>query len=122
MTRDRATAERRGRTAERLAAFFLALKGYRILAQRFAAAGGEIDIAADPHTVFAVFAEVKARADPDDAVRAVGARTRRRIEAAGRAFISAHPRLARLGIRYDIIAVSGFTIRHLKGVWREGES
>lgn len=121
MTRDRATAERRGRTAEGLAALFLALKGYRILAQRFAAAGGEIDIAARRRD-FVVFAEVKARADPDDAVRAVGARTRRRIEAAGRAFISAHPRLARLGIRYDIIAVSGFTIRHLRGVWREGES
>jgi putative endonuclease len=120
VTRKRAEAERRGRAAERLAAFMLALKGYRILARRFCAAGGEIDIAARRRDVL-VFAEVKARADVDDAIRAVGARTRRRIEAAGRAFIAARPRLAALGVRYDIIAVSGFSIRHLEGVWREGE-
>lgn len=121
MTRSRTKAVRRGRTAESLAALFLALKGYRILARRFAAAGGEIDIAARRRD-FVVFAEVKARADPDEAIRAVGAKTRRRIEAAGRAFIASRPRLASLGIRYDIIAVSGLSVRHLKGAWREGEN
>ncbi|MEQ1931787.1 MAG: YraN family protein [Parvularculaceae bacterium] len=118
--RDRAEAERQGRRAERLAAFYLQLKGYRLLARRFKAAGGEIDLAARRGDVL-VFAEVKARADLDAGVLAVTPSSRRRVEAAGRAFIASRPHLAPLGVRYDIMAVSGVRIRHLRDAWREGE-
>lgn len=119
MSQSRAAAERLGRRAEQIAALFLTLKGYRILERRFSAAGGEIDIAARKGDVL-VFAEVKARDDLDDAIRAVGVKARRRIESAGKAFIASRPRLASLGVRYDIIAVRRLAIRHLKDAWRGG--
>jgi putative endonuclease len=115
---NRAAAERGGRRAERLAALLLTLKGFRILAMRFKAGGGEIDIAARRGGLL-VFAEVKARSDLDEAVLAVTSGGRRRIEAAGRSFFAARPHLARLGLRYDIIAVSGLRVRHLPDAWRE---
>ena len=69
---------------------------------------------------FVVFVEVKARVSFADAVDAVGAQTRRRIERAGYAFIARHRGLADHGVRYDIIAVSGWRIRRFKDAWREG--
>jgi putative endonuclease len=110
-------SEREGRRAERLASLFLQVKGYRVLARRFQAAGGEIDIAARRGDVL-VFAEVKARSEFDAAILAVTPPARRRIEAAGRSFIASRPHLAPLGVRYDIIAVSGLRLRHLRDAWR----
>lgn len=116
--RDRAKAERHGRRAEWFAGIFLQLKGYRVLARRFKAGGGEIDIAARQGDVL-VFAEVKTRAVFNDAVLAVTGPARRRIESAGKSFIASRPHLAPLGVRYDIIAVRGLEIRHFRDAWRE---
>lgn len=116
----RVRAESTGRFAEGLAALFLAAKGYRILARRFEAPGGEIDLVAWTKGVL-VFVEVKARANLDDAVFAVTGRNRRRIEAAARSYVSRHPRRAEDGVRFDIIAISGWRLKHLRDAWREGE-
>lgn len=116
----RARAERAGRVAEAIAALFLGAKGYRILTRRFEAPGGELDLVAWKKGVL-VFVEVKARADLDDAVFAVTGRNRRRIEAAARAYGSRYPRRADDGVRFDIIALSGWRLRHLRDAWREGE-
>lgn len=121
MSRDRSLAERHGRWAERLAAVFLAAKGYRILARRFRSGGGEIDLVARRKDVL-VFVEVKARSAFDDALVAVTPRTRRRIEAAARAFAARHRRFADDGFRYDIVAVAGWRIRHVVDAWREGDA
>jgi putative endonuclease len=51
-------ASRSGWRAEQIAVFALRLKGYRILAVRFSAKGGEIDIVARRGTTIA-FVEVK---------------------------------------------------------------
>ena len=59
---NRAEAERRGRRAETLAAWFLRLKGYRILARRARVPGGEVDLVALSRRTL-VFVEVKARPD-----------------------------------------------------------
>ncbi|MBY0423643.1 MAG: YraN family protein [Parvularculaceae bacterium] len=120
MTRDRGSAERHGRWAERLAAILLAAKGYRVLARRFRSAGGEIDLVARRQGVL-VFVEVKARPRFDEAVLAVTFKARRRIEAAARAFAARHPRYAEDGFRYDIVAVSGWRVRHVVDAWREGQ-
>lgn len=116
----RVRSERAGRRAETLAALFLSLKGYRILARRFSARGGEIDLVARKGGVL-VFVEVKTRADLDDAVFAVTPKARRRIEAAAQAFLASRPRYAAGGVRYDIMALSKAGLRHLRDAWREGD-
>ncbi|MGE0410128.1 MAG: YraN family protein [Amphiplicatus sp.] len=116
----REAAERRGRRAEWLAALALTARGFRILARRFRAAGGEIDLVALRGRLL-VFAEAKARARLDEAVFAVTTTTRRRIEAAGRVFLARHPGLAPEAVRYDIVAVAGWRIRHVPDAWREGD-
>lgn len=80
----------RGHRAEILALLFLLLKGYRPLARRYAAAGGEIDlIMARGDTV--AFVEVKARGLMDDALSAITATKRRRFSRAARAWLSRNP-------------------------------
>ncbi len=116
----RRQAERAGRRAEWLAGLLLAAKGFRIIERRFKAAGGEIDLAAKRGRLL-VFAEVKARPSLDEAILAVTGKSRRRIEAAGRILIARRPHLAEYGLRYDIIAVAGWRVRHLADAWREGE-
>ena len=46
MTTDRQQAHQRGQTSETLAALWLRLKGYRILARRLKTRAGEIDLVA----------------------------------------------------------------------------
>lgn len=113
-------AERGGRRAEWLAALAFALAGFSVLDRRFKAAGGEIDIVARRGGLL-VFAEVKARPSLDEAVFAVTPRNRRRVEAAGRAYLARRPRLAVCAIRYDVVAVSGWAVRRIAGAWREGD-
>ncbi|MEL6363465.1 MAG: YraN family protein [Pseudomonadota bacterium] len=118
--RDRRQAERAGRLAEDAAALFLMAKGYQIVARRFRARGGEIDLVARRRDVLA-FIEVKRRPSLDEAVFAVGPRTRRRIQRAAAQFLAARPELAGLGGRYDILASAGLRMRHLRGAWLEGD-
>ena len=60
---NREAAEKRGRGAETLAAVWLRLHGWRILARRARVPGGEVDIVARRGRVLA-FVEVKARRRP----------------------------------------------------------
>jgi len=69
-TSRQARAQRTGLRAEALAALVLVLKGYRIVARRYAAAGGEIDLIARRGDTVA-FVEVKARAQLEDAHAAI---------------------------------------------------
>jgi putative endonuclease len=107
MARDyssRLTAERKGRKGETLAAVFLMLKGYRIIARRYKTKLGEVDIIARRRDVVAMV-EVKARASVVEAMDAVDHSTMRRIEAAGDIWLSKQRDFARLNIRYDLIAI-----------------
>ncbi len=111
-------AERRGRFSEWLAALYLQLRGFSIMARRYKSPAGEIDLVARRGRL-AVFAEVKARADADSAIFSVTPAARRRIAAAARMYIARKPALAECEIRYDIIAVAGWRIRHVKDAWRD---
>jgi putative endonuclease len=100
----RRITESRGRTAEALALMALMLKGYRPLATRFRAAGGEIDlIVRRGDTV--VFVEVKARGTAEAAGGAIDARKVARFSRAARAWIGRHPGCAGLTFRADAMFV-----------------
>ncbi len=89
------------------------------MARRFRSGRGEIDLIARRGSLL-IFVEVKARGSLDEAVFAVTPANRSRIEAAARTFIARQPTLMAADIRYDIIAISGFRLRHLPDAWREG--
>lgn len=82
-TRDRRRNDRRGRSAETIAAWYLRAKGYKVLARRIRTAVGEIDIIARKGDSL-VFVEVKARRTLDSAIFALHPAALRRIEAASR--------------------------------------
>lgn len=115
----RRRAEKIGRRSEWLASLWLRLKGFSILATRAKTPGGEIDIVAQRGKLIA-FVEVKARADADAAIVAVTAKSKRRICTAAKMFLARHRGLADCDIRYDIIAVAGWRIRHIANAWRDG--
>jgi putative endonuclease len=113
----RQDAERRGHRAETLAAWFLRLKGYRILARRWRTPVGEIDLVARRGRLVA-FVQVKQRASEADAAEAVTATAQRRIARAASAWLAAHPAAANLDLRFDVVVcVPGRLPRHIAGAF-----
>ncbi|MEL6735010.1 MAG: YraN family protein [Pseudomonadota bacterium] len=100
----RQKAERKGHRAERLAAWALRLKGYRIVGQRFKTPVGEIDLIARKGNTIA-FVEVKARADAQVALDSVTFKSQRRISKAGLWWIGRQKDHAKLSWRFDVVAV-----------------
>ncbi len=113
-------AEAAGRRAEMIAGLVLRLKGFAIIAQRFKAPGGEIDLVAKRGRLL-IFVEVKARASLDEALFAVTYANQRRVSAAASMFLARKPRLADCDMRYDIIAISGLRWRHIKSAWLDDD-
>ncbi|MGY5804479.1 YraN family protein [Rhizobium sp. LEGMi12c] len=103
-TLKRQKAWRRGHVAEYLAAAFLMLKGYRIVAIRHRTKLGEIDIVARKGDL-AVFVEVKSRRGAQEAIDAVSFSSQNRIRAASDLWLARQPDFARLSQRYDIVAM-----------------
>jgi putative endonuclease len=103
--RSRVEANRQGALAERLAAFLLRLKGYRILASRYRIRGGEIDIIAHRADTIA-FVEVKVRPTLDEARAAIDEIKRRRISRAARTWLASNPWAAPLTWRGDAVFVA----------------
>jgi putative endonuclease len=117
--RARRRAWRRGRRGERLAAWWLRLKGYRILARDFRSAVGEIDLVARRGRLLALV-EVKARPSLAEAGEAIGRHQRERIGRAAKAFLQRHPSLGTLDLRFDaVLIVPGRWPRHVPDAWRE---
>jgi putative endonuclease len=101
----RRAAETSGRRSESLAALWLRLKGYRILARRLRTPMGEVDLVAARGKSL-VFVEVKARVTLAGAAEALTPRQRGRIEHAARLFLSRNPRYASHNIRFDLMLVA----------------
>ena len=114
---NRQHAEKRGRRAESLAALWLRLKGWRILARRARVRGGEVDLVARRGRTLA-FVEVKARGSEEAAGFALDAWRIRRVVTAAEQLA---PRYMRDGdsVRIDAIYVTpGRLPRHLPDVWQ----
>jgi putative endonuclease len=112
----RQRAERGGRRAETIAALFLQLKGWSILARRVRTPVGEVDLVARRGRVVA-FVEVKGRASEVEAAVSLDEFRLRRVAAAASAL---SPRFVRRGddMRIDAMFVVPWRLpRHLPNVW-----
>lgn len=119
---EKRAAQRRGRAAERIAALWLRLKGYGILAAGLksgrGSGAGEVDLVARRGRTVA-FVEVKSRADFDQAFESLGLSQRRRIVRAAEAFLARNPALAGCTIRFDMmLVVPRHLPRHIPDAWR----
>ena len=114
--RDRHAAEAAGRRGERIAGWWLRLKGWRILARRVRTPAGEVDLVARRGNIVA-FVEVKARATAAELDYAIDDRRLARVAAAAEVLM---PRFAGPGddIRVDVILLApGARPRHLENAW-----
>ena len=112
----RSVAEARGRRAETIAAWWLRLQGWRILAQRARVPGGEVDLVARRGRVVA-FVEVKQRGSEEAAAWALDEYRLRRVAVAATRLA---PRYARADdiIRIDaMFIVPGRFPRHVTNIW-----
>jgi putative endonuclease len=114
----RRSREAWGRLAEALAAWSLRLHGYRVVARRYRTPLGEIDLIARRGRLL-IFVEVKARAELEQAVAALGPRQRRRTARAAELFLLRHPAHAECTLRFDLVTVRPWRLpRHIVDAWR----
>ena len=110
-------AELLGRRGEALAAWYLRLKGYRIVAARVKTPVGEIDLVARRFGLTA-FIEVKARQARSEEAVALAAVNTSRISRAAQYYVARHPALAETPLRFDVIFLAPRTWpRHVKGAF-----
>lgn len=106
-----------GRFAEYAAIFFLACKGYRIIAHRHRTPMGEIDLVCTTHDALVII-EVKARKALNDAVACISLHQQQRLKNAASYLRSAYPHYAARAIRFDCCAVTWYMrIRHIKNAF-----
>jgi putative endonuclease len=107
---------RYGRLAELAAAWLLRLRGYRVVGRNLRVAGRELDVVARRRGLL-VICEVKARrrADRSDPWEAVDARKQERLRFAAALLADADPSIEQ--VRFDVIAVSGLRIHHLRSAF-----
>lgn len=99
MTRKRVTGEER-------AVWWLRRRGWRILDRNWRRPGGEIDVVARRGDVLA-FCEIKARGDGRWLMEPLRPVQARRLALMTERYLWAHPELAGLTVRIDVIAVAG---------------
>lgn len=93
---------------EQLALEHLERAGLKLVERNFRTRFGELDlILRDGPTL--VFAEVRYRRDPrfGGSAASVGAAKRTKLTRAAQGFLQAHPRLAALPCRFDVVAFDG---------------
>ena len=114
--RDRRIAEAAGRRGERMAAWWLRLKGWRILDTRVRTPAGEVDLVA-ARTGLIAFVEVKTRSSAAELDFAIDQRRLARVAAAAEYLM---PRYASNGedIRVDVLLLApGSRPRHIENAW-----
>ena len=112
----RRLAEAAGRRGERIAAWWLRLKGWRILDKRVRTPAGEVDLVARRGNLIA-FVEVKTRKTAADLDFAIDARRLARVAAAAEVLMQCY---AGPGddIRVDVILLApGTPPRHIENAW-----
>jgi len=103
-----------GLLAETFAAWFLRLRGWRIVNRRFKTPVGEIDlIARRGHTI--AFIEVKRRATLDDSSACISPDNVARVRRAAEWWLKSQPHFAdKWTLRFDVVALAPYArIRHI---------
>lgn len=113
---NRKRAEIYGRRAETVAAWWLRLHGWRIVARRVRTPRGEVDLVARRGKTLA-FVEVKARMSDANLATAIDAWHLRRVVAAAETLVARYGKDAQ-SIRIDVILVAPWRLpHHLVNVW-----
>ena len=107
----RIAAHRGGHRAEALAAWYLRLKFYRIIARRTKTPLGEIDLIASRFGT-TVFVEVKARARAASLGETLESINQARIVRAAEYYLARHPGTARQALRFDVIFLTPWRWPH----------
>jgi len=115
----RLAAEQRGRQGERLAGWWLRLKGWSIVGRRVRTPAGEIDLIARRGSMVA-FVEVKARKTGQALDEAIDERRLSRVAAAAESVAAVYMKPGD-DMRIDVILLApGRAPRHLENVWHGG--
>jgi len=118
-TPTRLAAEKRGRQGERIAGWWLRLKGWSILARRVRTRAGEIDLIARRGNMVA-FIEVKARASDAALDESIDERRLARVATAAEALAHIYLKPGD-DMRIDVMLLApGRPPRHLENVWHGG--
>lgn len=113
ISQSRRRAHHFGLRAEWIASFWLMAKGYQILARRFTAKRGEVDLVVLRGSTVA-FVEVKARENIDDANAAIDSRKIRRISRAAGYWIARNPWSMNYTLRGDAVLIAPLRLpRHI---------
>ncbi len=116
---NRVEAERRGRKGEMLAAWWLRLTGWRILARRVKLAVGEVDLVARRGRAVA-FVEVKWRRDAAALAGSIDAYRLRRVARAADAIAAKYVRAGDT-MQIDVILIApGRWPRRIANAWQPG--
>jgi len=115
----RTAAEQKGRQGERIAGWWLRLKGWSIVGRRVRTPAGEIDLIARRGNIVA-FIEVKARATSAALDLSIDERRLTRVAAAAES-LAVHYLGPKDDMRIDVMLLApGRPPRHLENVWHGG--
>jgi putative endonuclease len=105
---------RPGRRAERRAAWWYRLRGYRVLSANAWVAGYELDLVVRRGRRL-IFCEVKEKAGDGfgEPFEMVDAEKQRRLRRAAEAWLAAHPEASGLPVSFDVIAIQNGRLRRL---------
>jgi putative endonuclease len=113
---NRAIAEKRGRRGEAVAAWFLRIRGWRIVGERVKTPRGEVDLIARRGKTVA-FVEVKMRSRALDLATAIDAYRLRRVAAAAEILLPKYGKDTE-NMQIDVILVAPWRWpHHLQNVW-----
>jgi putative endonuclease len=103
-----------GEAAERRAARWYRLRGWRVLGQNVWAGGNEIDLVVRRGGVLR-FVEVKEKRDArfGDPLEMVGEQKQRRLRRAAEAWLAGRPELSRLAVGFDVVAIRDGRLRRV---------
>jgi putative endonuclease len=107
-------ALRPGKRAERRAAWWYRLRGYRVLAANAWIAGYELDLVVRRGRQL-IFCEVKEKAGAGfgDPFEMVDVEKQRRLRRAAEGWLAAHPEASGLSVSFDVIAVQSGRLQRL---------